>query len=85
MVRRFTQDIDITVALTPEELEKLTDVVSEKLRILVEEPEKFVKQTWVLPVEHRETKVRVDFVFSITPFERKAIFLLMEKITVLSY
>lgn len=38
-----------------------------------EDAEKFVRKTWVLPLEHDETKVRVDVVFSITPFEREAI------------
>jgi len=70
---RFTQDIDITVALTPEESDPLLNAVGEVFRVLPEDVKKFIRETWVLPLEHIETKVKVDIVFSITPFEREAI------------
>lgn len=69
---RLTQDIDITVALTPEEHERLLNAVVETFRVLPKDAKRFVRETWVLPLEHMETKVRVDIVFSITPFERQA-------------
>ena len=40
---------------------------------LPEDIEGFVRQTFVLPARHRETGLRVDFVFSSTPYERQAI------------
>lgn len=70
---RFTEDIDITIALTPDEAEKIIRAVEESFTILPTDAQRFVRETWVLPLEHRETKVRVDIIFSITPFEREAI------------
>ena len=70
---RFTQDIDITIALTPDEAEKIIRAVNESFTTLPEDVQRFVRETWVLPLEHMETKVRVDIIFSITPFEREAI------------
>jgi hypothetical protein len=70
---RFTEDIDITIALTPDEAEKLIRAVDESFIILPADVQRFVRETWVLPLEHKETKVRVDIIFSITPFEREAI------------
>jgi hypothetical protein len=70
---RFTEDIDITIALTPDETEKLLRAVDESFTALPADSRRFVRETWVLPLEHRETKVRVDIIFSITPFEREAI------------
>ena len=70
---RFTQDVDIIVALIPEEAEPLLNAVSAIFRILPEDVKRFIRETWVLPLEHKETKVRVDVVFSIIPFEKEAI------------
>ncbi len=70
---RFTQDIDITIALTPDEAEKILRAVAESFTILPEDVQRFIRETWVLPLEHTETRVRVDIIFSITPFEREAI------------
>ncbi|GFP43579.1 nucleotidyl transferase AbiEii/AbiGii toxin family protein [Candidatus Hakubella thermalkaliphila] len=71
---RFTQDIDITIGLIPEELRKALEAFPQEIfRLLPEDVEGFVQNTWVLPIEHRETGVRVDLIFSMTPFEREAI------------
>lgn len=70
---RFTQDIDITVALAPDEAGPLLEVLAPQFLVLPEKPDTFIRETWVLPLEHRETRVRVDIVFSVTPFEREAI------------
>lgn len=70
---RFTQDIDITVALTPAESNPLLKAVGQVFRALPEDVDKFIRGTWVLPLEHMETKVKVDITFSISPFEREAI------------
>ncbi len=46
---RFTRDIDITVALTPDSLQKVVRVVRKSgLEILTDNPEKFVRETRVL-------------------------------------
>jgi len=70
---RFTQDIDITVALAPDEAGPLREVLAVRFLALPEDVDTFIRETWVLPLEHRETRVRVDIVFSVTPFERDAI------------
>lgn len=70
---RLTQDIDITVALSIDEANKLLNAVAASFIALPKDTRKFISQTWVLPLEHRITNVRVDIIFSITPFERKAI------------
>lgn len=71
---RFTQDIDITLALTPDELERLIKPLKEcGFSPVPADYVSFLKDTWVLPVEHLETKTRADLVFSIIPFERDAI------------
>ena len=71
---RLTRDIDITLALTPDELSKVLDVVHKlNLKILVNHPESFVKETWVLPAFDESSGFRIDFIFSWTPYEREAI------------
>jgi predicted nucleotidyltransferase len=71
---RMTRDIDITLALTPDELNKILNIVKNlDLEILVKDAESFVKKTWVLPCFHKESGLRIDFIFSWTPFEREAI------------
>jgi len=72
-IPRFTQDIDVTIALTPEEVGKVLKSIEGSFRVLPRDIEAFIRDTWVLPVEHLETGVRVDLIFSITAFEREAI------------
>jgi hypothetical protein len=43
------------------------------LKPLPEHPDRFVQQTFVLPARHMESGIRVDFIFSTTPYERQAI------------
>ncbi len=70
---RLTQDIDITLGVGPG---RLTDVlrVCEALGLtpLPGEPDQFVRSTFVLPAGD-PTGLRVDFIFSTTPYERQAI------------
>jgi len=71
---RLTRDIDLTLALTPDKLSKVLDVAHElSLKILVSDPESFVKETWVLPTFDETSGFRVDFIFSWTPYEKEAI------------
>lgn len=71
---RLTRDIDITLGV---DVDKLQDIISlaDKLmlKILPEDVEKFVRQTMVLPLLHEKTGIRVDFIFSFSPYERQAI------------
>ncbi len=72
---RFTRDIDITVLVTPQNLNKVLEVVRRAgLEILVDDDiEKFVKDTWVLPAYDPDSGFRVDFIFSWTPYEKQAV------------
>ncbi len=43
------------------------------LRPLPENLPDFVRRTFVLPALHSDTRIRVDFIFSTSPYERQAI------------
>jgi predicted nucleotidyltransferase len=71
---RLTQDIDITLAASPERLADVLDVCRDLgLTALPEDRESFVAETFVLPASDRGTGIRVDFVFSSTSYEKQAI------------
>jgi hypothetical protein len=71
---RLTQDIDITLAAGPDQLAKVLDVCEQLgLEPLPADVERFVRETYVLPAAETNTGVRVDFIFSTTPYERQAI------------
>jgi predicted nucleotidyltransferase len=71
---RLTRDIDITLGVGTEYLSQIIEI-SKKLDLhpLPDNTAKFVKETWVLPCEDKKTKLRVDFIFSFTPYEKQAI------------
>lgn len=71
---RLTRDIDITVGVDVDKLEKIIAIVNDlKLKILPEKIEEFVRKTMVLPVINDETGIRIDFIFSFSTYERQAI------------
>ena len=71
---RLTRDIDITLGITPDNLSQVLDVASKvDLQVLVKDPEDFVNRTWVLPTLHPSSGLRVDFIFSWTPYEKQAL------------
>jgi predicted nucleotidyltransferase len=71
---RLTRDIDITLGIDTDEYESVEDVCKKlKLRILVDNPQDFARDTKVLPTEEPDSKVRIDFIFSFTPYEAHAI------------
>ena len=70
---RLTRDIDITLGVTVEKLDvvlKLAKGIG--LNPLVD-PETFTRKTMVLPCEDPQTGIRVDFIFSFSPYEQQAI------------
>ena len=71
---RLTRDIDITLGIDTDGF-SLVEKVCKKLnlRILPEKPEEFAGETKVLPTEEPKSKIRVDFVFSFSEYERKAL------------
>jgi predicted nucleotidyltransferase len=70
---RLTRDIDITLGIDTDKfclIEKICKVL--KLKMLPQDPEQFAKETKVLPAEETNSRIRVDFIFSFTPYERQA-------------
>jgi len=73
-IPRLTQDIDITLGIGVEKFFKMRKIIkSLNFSILVPDPEKFVKETMVLPVKDRDTGIRIDFIFSFSLYEKQAI------------
>jgi hypothetical protein len=71
---RLTRDIDITLGMTTEGIDAVVEAVTSLgLKILVDSPETFVRQTWVLPCEEVASGIRVDLVFSFSSYEQQAI------------
>ncbi len=70
---RLTDDIDITLGAT---LDRLPDVLKLTSSIGLEplvDPEEFTRQTMVLPCRDAATDLRVDLIFSFSPYERQAL------------
>src|SRR4030042_2829329 len=71
---RLTRDIDITLGVGVDYIDKLLIVVRElSLKPIPVDIESFVRQTMVLPAFDETTGIRVDFIFSFTPYETEAI------------
>lgn len=70
---RLTKDIDITIGADLNRLPEVLRLVKTLgLRLLVD-PETFTRQTMVLPCQEPESGIRVDFIFSFTPYEQQAL------------
>jgi len=71
---RLTRDIDVTLGIGVDELARIKKVLPAMgLKVLVKKDQEFVKRTMVLPTKDRESDIRVDFIFSFSPYERQAI------------
>jgi len=71
---RFTEDIDVTLGVAPDSLGSVLKLVRHwNWRISVEPVEEFVRRTMILPCVEPQSGIRVDFVFSFSPYERQAI------------
>jgi hypothetical protein len=71
---RMTKDIDITLGVNIDALQKTVETVRRiGLDLIPEAFETFVQKTLVLPTKDKGTGIRVDFIFSFTPYERQAI------------
>ena len=71
---RLTKDIDITLGI---DIDKSADMLAYAdamgLKVLVENPVDFIQSTMVLPVQEPQTDIRIEFIFSYSPYERQAI------------
>jgi hypothetical protein len=71
---RLTRDIDITLGIGLEGLNKVKGVIGGVgLKILVGKYKEFVEKNMVLPTLEKRSGIRVDFIFSFSPYERQAI------------
>lgn len=71
---RLTRDIDITLGIDTDKFPLVETVCkSLGLKMLPEKPEDFAIETKVLPAEETELYLRVDFIFSFTPYEMQAL------------
>jgi predicted nucleotidyltransferase len=71
---RLTRDIDVTVGLGPERLDDILALAGNiSLKPLPANPQEFVTTTMVLPLEDEGSGVRVDIIFSFTPYEKEAL------------
>lgn len=71
---RLTRDIDITLGVDIDMFSKIENICkSINLTIFPKDAEKFVHTTHVLPVADMISNIRVDFIFSFTPYEKQAI------------
>jgi len=71
---RLTQDVDVTLGVSPERVDDvLAAAAGAGLSPLPEDPPSFTRETFVLPTEEPDTGLRVDFIFSTTPYEAQAI------------
>ncbi len=71
---RLTRDIDITLGVHINHLDTLLDMTRHLgLTLLTQDVTTFVRQTMVLPALDEATGIRIDFIFSFTPYEAQAI------------
>ncbi|MCX7840549.1 MAG: nucleotidyltransferase [Anaerolineae bacterium] len=70
---RLTKDIDITLAAGPERLSEILQMVHTwGWQVLVKSPVEFVREKMVLPCLDPASGIRIDFIFSFSPYERQA-------------
>lgn len=70
---RFTKDIDITLGAGVDRLGEVLELVgSIGLKLLTPSPAEFVQKTMVLPCQDKASGVRLDLIFSFSPYERQA-------------
>jgi predicted nucleotidyltransferase len=70
---RLTRDIDVTLAASVERLPEILEMVRElEWQVLVTSPAEFVQETMVLPCVEPASGIRIDLIFSFSPYERQA-------------
>lgn len=71
---RLTRDIDITLGIDTDKFSLIEKICKNLgLKILSKNPEDFARDTKVLPAEETKLKIRVDFIFSSTFYEKQAL------------
>jgi len=71
---RLTRDIDIILGVGVDGLDRIKRIIKAiGLKSLVEREKEFVERNMVLPTLDKKSGIRVDFIFSFSPYERQAI------------
>lgn len=71
---RLTRDIDITLGVDADKFDVIASLCRKlKLDMLPANPREFARDTKVLPAQDKKLKIRLDFIFSFTPYERQAL------------
>lgn len=71
---RLTKDIDITIGAGLEKFNIIMNIAKKlSLKVLPENPYEFTKTTMVLPLMDEKTGLRVDIIFSYSPYEKEAL------------
>lgn len=71
---RLTQDVDVTLGVGPDRVQDLIAACTALgLEPLPADPPVFARETFVLPAADPATGLRVDLIFSTTPYEAQAI------------
>jgi predicted nucleotidyltransferase len=70
---RLTKDIDLTVGADLDRLPEVLRLVDTLGLHPLADPQTFTRQTMVLPCQEPESGIRVDIIFSFTPYERQAL------------
>jgi len=71
---RLTRDIDLTLGCDTDQLDRILSITAKAdLLPAVTNVESFVRQTNVLPLTDRSSDIRVDMIFSFSPYEAEAI------------
>jgi hypothetical protein len=70
---RLTRDIDLTLGVDVDRLPDVLLVTAECGFDVLVDPEPFVRETMVLPCRDPGSGIRLDLVFSFSPYEREAI------------
>jgi hypothetical protein len=68
---RLTRDIDIIMGIGLDRVKKIIPIIG--LKSLVQKEKEFVERNMVLPTIDTKSGIRVDFIFSFSPYERQAI------------
>lgn len=71
---RITKDIDLTLGIGTERSSEILSLVSSQgWKTLSPDPQEFIKKTMVLPCQDPASGIRIDFIFSFSPYEKAAI------------
>lgn len=71
---RLTKDIDITLGVDTDSFDDIEKLITKLgFKILTKDCKAFAKRTMVLPAVDEKSSIRIDLVFSFSPYERQAI------------